>query len=111
MNPERLDSTKGNHNEEESIGKEWQEMDAKTSSNAEPNDGERRESSGEVKVRLLNPETDDLSRAASLLFQVDPYICPDFFGDAERAKKIGGVLFGEEDGLFVPRHILVAELD
>ena len=73
------------------------------------NDGERREEVGEVEVRLLNPETDDLEKAADLIYQVDPYICPDFFGDEERAKKFGEVLFKDDGGMFDSRYVLVAE--
>ena len=73
--------------------------------------GENHEAVSEIKVRLLDPEKDDLNRAANLVYQVDPYICPDFFGDAKRAKKMGPVLFGEEGGLFDPNHTIVAEED
>ena len=73
--------------------------------------GEEHETVSEIKVRTLDPEKDDLSRAANLIFQVDPYICPDFFGDAERAEKVGSVIFGEEGSLFDPNHTLVAEED
>lgn len=66
---------------------------------------------GEIKVRTLDPEKDDLHRAANLIFQVDPYICPDFFGDSERAEKMGPIIFGEEGGLFDPNHAIVAEED
>ncbi|MBQ6149705.1 GNAT family N-acetyltransferase [Candidatus Saccharibacteria bacterium] len=73
--------------------------------------GENHEVASEVKVRLLDPEKDDLNRAANLIYQVDPYICPDFFGDAERAEKMGPLIFGEEGGLFDPNHTIVAEED
>ena len=73
--------------------------------------GENRETAKEIEVRLLNPEKDDLKRAANLIYQVDPYICPDFFGDEERAEKMAPVIFGEEGGLFDPRHTIVAEED
>lgn len=73
--------------------------------------GENREAASEIKVRTLDPEKDDLHRAANLIFQVDPYICPDFFGDSERAEKMGPVIFGEEGGLFDPNHTIVAEED
>ncbi len=90
-------------------GKEWKEMSDEVLSQAD--NGEHRETTGEAEVRLLNPETDDLGRAASLLFQVDPFICPDFFGDKERAAKMGEALFSEEGGLFDPGHTLIAEQD
>lgn len=61
-----------------------------------------------INVRFLT-ETDNLEDAADLVFQVDPYICPDFFGDEERAKKIGKVIFNHENKLFDYDHILVAE--
>ena len=64
----------------------------------------------DITVRELSPE-DDFGRAAELVFQVDPYICPDFFGDAERAKVIGDVLFSDDGGLFDSRHTIVAEVD
>ena len=111
MSSERFGSNQDNHGEGGTIGKEWQNMDAKMQPDAESDNGERYKDTGEVKVRLLNQETDDLSRAANLLFQVDPYICPDFFGDEERAERMSGILFGEEGGLFDPQHILVAEQD
>lgn len=63
-------------------------------------------------VRLLNPEKDDLARASQLVYQVDPYICPDFFGDAKQAGKMGERLFKSEgSSLFDPKHTLVAEED
>ena len=71
--------------------------------------GENHEVASEIKVRTLDPEKDNLSRAANLIYQVDPYICPDFFGDSERAEKIGPVIFGEEGGLFDPNRTIVAE--
>ena len=61
-----------------------------------------------INVRFLT-ESDNLENAAGLVFQVDPYICPDFFGDEERAKKIGKVIFNHENKLFDYNHILVAE--
>jgi len=61
-----------------------------------------------IEVRKLTPE-DDLGKAGDLIYQVDPYICPDFFGDAERAKKIGPVLFTDDGGLFDFNHTFVAE--
>lgn len=73
--------------------------------------GENHEAVSEIKVRTLDPEKDDLNCAANLIFQVDPYICPDFFGDTERAEKMGPVIFGEKGGLFDPSHTLVAEED
>lgn len=61
-----------------------------------------------INVRNLRPN-DDLEKAADLIWQVDPYICPDFFGDRERAKKFGKVLFKDDGGLFDFGHTLVAE--
>ena len=61
-----------------------------------------------INVRNLTPN-DNLEKAAELLYQVDPYICPDFFGDAERAKQYGKILFTNDGGLFDFRRILVAE--
>ncbi len=85
------------------LAKQWQDMVDSL------NDGEDRETASEVKVRILDPEKDDLRRAGNLIFQVDPYICPDFFGDAERAEEMSSVMFGEEGGLFDPNHTIVAE--
>jgi len=63
----------------------------------------------EVEYRHLSPE-DNLSRAAELLYMVDPYIFPDFLGDEEKAKKLGPALFNsEKDGLFSFDRTLVAE--
>ena len=63
----------------------------------------------EVEYRHLTPD-DDLSRAAELLYKVDPYIFPDFFGDEERAKMFGPALFnGEKNALFSFDRTLVAE--
>ncbi|MBR3319937.1 GNAT family N-acetyltransferase [Candidatus Saccharibacteria bacterium] len=89
---------------EKNNGEEWQEMTEEVR-----NDGERREEMGEVEVRLLNPETDDLEKAADLIWQVDPYICPDFFGDEKRAREFGKVLFKDDGGMFDSKHVLVAE--
>ncbi|MBR5389296.1 phosphate propanoyltransferase [Candidatus Saccharibacteria bacterium] len=61
-----------------------------------------------VNVRYLTPN-DNLEKAADLVFQVDPYICPDFFGDVERARKFGKILFTDDGGLFDFNHTLVAE--
>ena len=61
-----------------------------------------------INVRHLNP-TDNLEQAADLVWQVDPYICPDFFGDKERAKKYGKILFKDDGGLFDFKHTLIAE--
>ncbi|MBR3319675.1 phosphate propanoyltransferase [Candidatus Saccharibacteria bacterium] len=61
-----------------------------------------------INVRHLTPN-DNLEKAADLIWQVDPYICPDFFGDEERAKKFGKILFKNDGGLFDFDHILVAE--
>lgn len=85
--------------------KKWEDM-AKSIIN-----GEERETAKEIVIRTLNPEKDDLKQAASLIYQVDPYICPDFFGDAERAKKMAPIIFGEEGGLFDPNRTIVAEED
>ena len=63
-----------------------------------------------VNVRYLTPN-DNLEKAADLIFQVDPYICPDFFGDAERARKFGKILFTDDGGLFDFNHTFVAEED
>lgn len=61
-----------------------------------------------INVRHLNPN-DNLEKAADLIWQVDPYICPDFFGDEERAKKYGKILFKNDGGLFDFSHTLIAE--
>lgn len=61
-----------------------------------------------INVRYLTPN-DNLEKAADLVFQVDPYICPDFFGDADRAKEFGKILFKNDGGLFDFDHTLVAE--
>lgn len=53
---------------------------------------------------------DDFARAGELVFQVDPYICPDFFGDKERARKIGMILFDDDGGLFDRKHTIIAEM-
>lgn len=102
MNPEIIKQNDANSNN----GEEWQHMEDDSQ-----NSGERREAIGEVEIRFLNPEADNLEKAADLIYQVDPYICPDFFGDRERAKEMGKVLFSEEGGLFDPNHTLVAEED
>ncbi|MBQ7802311.1 GNAT family N-acetyltransferase [Candidatus Saccharibacteria bacterium] len=61
-----------------------------------------------VEIRNLNLN-DDLGRAGELIFQVDPFICPDFFGDIERARKISPIIFNNDGGLFDLNHTLVAE--
>ena len=63
-----------------------------------------------VNVRFLRQD-DDLAKAADLIYQVDPYICPDFFGDRERAGKFGKVLFKDDGGMFDFGHTLIAEED
>ncbi|MBQ6396416.1 GNAT family N-acetyltransferase [Candidatus Saccharibacteria bacterium] len=63
----------------------------------------------EINVRPLS-ESDDLGRVAELIYQVDPYICPDFFGDKERARKIGPVLIKNNKTLFGLKNMLVAEV-
>lgn len=64
----------------------------------------------QIKIRKLT-EDDDLGRAGELIFQIDPYICPDFFGDAARAQKMGPVIFKTEGTLFDLNHTFVAEED
>ncbi|MBQ3294504.1 GNAT family N-acetyltransferase [Candidatus Saccharibacteria bacterium] len=64
----------------------------------------------EIEVRELN-KWDDMRQVAGLVYEVDPYICPDFFGDKERAEEIGSVLFKDDGGLFDYGHTLVAEED
>ncbi len=61
-----------------------------------------------INVRYLTPN-DNLEKAADLVYQVDPYISPDFFGDIERARKFGKILFTSDGGLFDFSHFLVAE--
>ena len=100
-NPENISNQPTKYN----LAEEWQSMADSLAS------GEDRETTKEIKVRLLDPEKDDLNRAANLVYQVDPYICPDFFGDSERAEKIGPVLFEKDGGLFDPNHTIVAEED
>lgn len=73
--------------------------------------GEQKEKIKDYEIRHLS-EKDDLGRAGELLFQVDPYIFPDFLGDEERAKKLGPALFSPENGgLFSFDRTLVAEQD
>ena len=88
---ENIENMTNNTNEINNTAKEWEKL-------AEP------------EIRELGPE-DDLGRAGELIFQVDPYICPDFFGDAERAKKIGEILFDDEGGFFDKKHTLVADVN
>lgn len=62
-------------------------------------------------IRNLRPE-DDLGRAAEILFQSDPYIMPDLFGDQRTARLIGGCLFSEDpEQLFCFDRTLVAVQD
>ena len=61
-----------------------------------------------INVRFLKPN-DNLEKAADLIWQVDPYICPDFFGNRERAGKFGKILFKNDGGLFDFDHTLIAE--
>ncbi len=63
-----------------------------------------------ISIRNLTPN-DNLEKAADLIWQVDPYVFPDFFGDRERAQKFGKILFKDDGGLFDFNHILVAEDD
>ena len=65
----------------------------------------------ETQIRNLKP-TDDLARVGELLFLVDPYIFPDFFGDVRRAKIFAPQLFNNlETGLFSFNRTLVAVRD
>lgn len=86
-----------------SPAEKWSDM----AKEAAKNSPEQKELLEQVEIRELSPE-DDLGRAGELVFQVDPYICPDFFGDQERAKEIGKVLFDDNGGLFDRKHTLVA---
>ena len=61
-----------------------------------------------LKIRKLTKE-DNLEKAADLIYQVDPYICPDFFGDRERAAQFGKIMFSDDGGLFDFSHTFVAE--
>lgn len=61
-----------------------------------------------INVRNLTPN-DNLGKAADLIWQVDPFICPDFFGDRERAEKFGKILFKNDGGMFDYKYVLVAE--
>ena len=70
----------------------------------------RKKSDPSITIRNLSP-SDNLSRAGDLLYQVDPYICPDFFGDIDRAHSIGPLLFKNDGSLFDFSHTLVAEKD
>ena len=60
-------------------------------------------------IRNLRAD-DDLARAGELLFLVDPYIFPDFLGDARHARIFGPKLFDNtKNGLFSFGNTLVAE--
>ena len=62
-------------------------------------------------IRKLRPE-DDLGRAAEILFQADPYIMPDLFGNQKTAGLVGGCLFSEDlEQLFCFDRTLVAVQD
>ena len=63
--------------------------------------------SGTTIVRKLH-KNDNFKRVGELLYQVDPFICPDFFGDIERARQIAPVIY-EEGGLFDTKHTFVSE--
>ena len=65
--------------------------------------------SGLINVRKLH-KNDNFGRVGELLFQVDPFICPDFFGDVERAREIAPIIY-EEGGLFDTKHTFVSEKD
>lgn len=47
-----------------------------------------------IKIEKLSPN-DRLDQAAEAIYLTDQYICPDFFGDEERAKKFAEVLFSD----------------
>lgn len=64
-----------------------------------------------LEIRKLT-QTDDLSRAAEILFQADPYIMPDLLGDQKTAGLVGGCLFSEDNNqLFCFDRTLVAVLN
>ncbi len=64
-----------------------------------------------MEIRKLRPE-DDLGRAAEILFQADPYIMPDLFGNQKTAGLVGGCLFSEDlEQLFCFDRTLVAVQD
>ena len=87
---ENIENTTNNTNETNDTAKEWEKL-------AEPG------------MRELSPE-DDLGRAGELLYEVDPFIFPDFLGDSEKAKVLGPELFNDtENGLFSFNRTLVAD--
>ena len=104
---EKMNEMVSNSEKSSDMGAEWGSVGAV----ANGFNGENCEIASEVKVRTLDPKKDNLAQAANLIYQVDPHICPDFFGDVERAEKMGPIIFGEESSLFDPNHTIVAEGD
>jgi len=89
MNPEKTSSDSEKPTEEES---KWDVLsDMPNFDEAK----EKRERLGKFEFKNLSPE-DNLAEAAELLFSVDPYIFPDFFGTTDQAKRLGSALFSKD---------------
>lgn len=62
-----------------------------------------------IEIMNLAPD-DNLEQAVEAIYLTDQYICPDFFGDEERAKKFAQALFTDEpDVLFSYDRTIVAK--
>ena len=62
-----------------------------------------------IEIYNLTPQ-DNLEQAAEAIYLTDQYICPDLFGDEERAKVLVGALFSEDpDVMFSYSKTLVAK--
>lgn len=67
------------------------------------------EATKKIEIQNLTPE-DNLEQAAEAIYLTDQYICPDLFGDEERAGKLIGVLYSEDPNvMFSYQKTLVAK--
>lgn len=97
----------GGDNTQDSMDTGWGELAAM------PDFGDEKSAEHEevvqIEIQNLSPE-DNLEQAAEALYLTDQYICPDFFGDEERAKKFAQALFTDEpDVLFSYDRTIVAK--
>lgn len=85
------------NNEQTNLNTEWDIL------------SEKHEQTKNIKFENLS-ENDNLGQAAELLYSVDPYIFPDFFGTFEQAKKVGPILFSKDpNALFSFEKTVVAK--
>lgn len=60
-------------------------------------------------IIIKQPSINDAKQIGELLFLVDPYIYPPFFNTQENTANIMPLLMEEENSIFAPKHILIAQ--